>query len=94
MPGHGEVAQRARRSANGSGTSRRCSTCEAHPAATDQRAGSSADARRIVAPPRGENSPASTPAWSGSMTAAAPRERGSVLSSAASFESCCSSAQV
>ena len=92
MPGHGEVAQRARRSANGSGTSRRCSTCAAQPAATAQRAGSSVDASRIDAPPRGEMSPPSTPAWSGSSTAAAPRERGSVASSAASLESCCSRA--
>ena len=67
MPGHGEVAQRATRSASGSGTSRRCSTC-AGPAGGDRPSARAParDARRIDAPPRGETSPPSTPAWSGS----------------------------
>ena len=91
MPGHGEVAHRATRSASGSGTSRRCSTCAAQPAATAHRAGSSALASRIVAPPRGETSPPSTPAWSGSSTAAAPRDRGSVARSLPSLDRRCSS---
>ena len=84
MPGHGEVAHRARRSASGSGTSRRCSTCAAQPAATAHARG----LQRACQPdrrPAARRRPArrARPIWSGSSTAAAPSDRGSVASSAA-----------
>ena len=93
MPGQGEVAQRATRSARGSGTSRRRSAWRAQAAAIRQRTGSSAVASRMDAPPRGETTPPRTPAWSASGTAAAPSDRGSVARAAPASASWRSSAQ-